>query len=259
MALSRLYVARDMEQPDVNTFLGGEAVVLSIPLRDRVTPNEDAALLVELSETAGVFAVADGAGGMPGGDRAAYAALQGLRARVLEGGTVLEGFDDANHAVIDLALGAATTLAVVHVDGGRVRAYHAGDSFALVVGQRGRRKLETIAHSPVGYAVEAGLLDEDEALDHEERHVVSNLLGTTEMRVEISGIRRLRPRDTLLVATDGLSDNVFLEEIVEIIRKGPLLEAARRLAGRAVAEMATRKPDDLSFVLYRPTGQSASA
>ena len=82
---------------------------------------------------------------------------------------------------------------------------------------RGRVKLQTISHSPVGYAVESGMLDDQEAMHHEERHVVSNIIGTPEMRIEIGPPIDLATYDTLLVATDGLADNLHIEEIIERI------------------------------------------
>jgi serine/threonine protein phosphatase PrpC len=153
-------------------------------------------------------------------------------------------------------------LAVVEIGKAFVRSYHVGDSFVLVAGQRGRIKLQTIAHSPVGYAVEAGMLDEQEAMHHEERHVISNAVGSSDMRIELGAPLALAPRDTLLVASDGLSDNLHMEEIVAAIRTGPLLTVSRTLAERALARMRGEggsepsKPDDLTFMLFRPGGQA---
>ncbi|MDH3520454.1 MAG: SpoIIE family protein phosphatase, partial [Myxococcales bacterium] len=126
-----------------------------------------------------------------------------------------------------------------------------------LVGQRGKLKLQTIAHSPVGFAVEAGMLDESEAMHHEDRHIVSNMLGAPDMRIEVGSARRLAPRDTLLLASDGLSDNLRTDEIVQRIRTGSLEEGARRLVRAARRRMDApiegepSKPDDLTFVSYR--------
>ena len=49
-----------------------------------------------------------------------------------------------------LGAGSATTLAVAEVVGQTVRTYHVGDSPIWVFGQRGRLKLQTVPHSPVG-------------------------------------------------------------------------------------------------------------
>jgi serine/threonine protein phosphatase PrpC len=61
----------------------------------------------------------------------------------------------------------------------------------------------------------------------------------------------------LLVASDGLSDNLHTEEIIECIRTGPLTRAARRLVCDAQRRMQgpvqgePSKPDDLTFVGFR--------
>jgi serine/threonine protein phosphatase PrpC len=169
---------------------------------------------------------------------------------------IMDSFEQANDAVLALGVGAASTLAVVEIDGDCVRAYHAGDSEVLMVGQRGRVKLTTMPHSPVGYALEAGWISEEDALHHEERHLVSNMIGSPQMRIDVGPTVTMRLRDRLLIATDGLFDNASVPEIIEIIRKGPL-EAAVKALVRSCHHRMTEpcdgepsKPDDLSLVLY---------
>jgi serine/threonine protein phosphatase PrpC len=105
--------------------------------------------------------------------------------------------------------------------------------------------------------VEAGFLDKRAALHHEERHLVSNFVGTSDMRIDMGAGIELRPRDTVLLASDGLTDNVHIEEVVERIRKGPLTDGARAVASLARHRMANSegkqpsKPDDLSLILFR--------
>ena len=86
---------------------------------------------------------------------------------------------------------------------------------------------------------------------------MSNFLGTTDMRIDIGAGVELRPRDTVLVASDGLTDNVHLDETVEIVRKGKLGESGTAVVALACKRMAERdsgqpsKPDDLSLILFR--------
>jgi PPM family protein phosphatase len=170
---------------------------------------------------------------------------------------VLNGIETANQAVRDLGNGSATTLTVVTIEGRLARSYQIGDSEAIVVGQRGRLKLQTTAHSPTGFAVEAGFLDQRAALHHAERHLVSNFIGTADMRIDVGAGVELAPRDTVIVASDGLTDNVHLDEIVELARKGPLGLAADRMIDKAERRMRDEKagqpskPDDLSLILFR--------
>ena len=243
----------------------GEAVVLSIPKPGRDGPNEDAAALVSLGQQAAVAVVSDGAGGHPGGAEAASLAVRAVCDAVAGLGSdlgtlreaIINGFESADRAISALGTGAAATLAVVEIQGTHMRAYHAGDSMVLVTGQRGRIKWLTIPHSPVGYAVEAGLLDRGEALHHEDLHLVSNLLGGQGMRIELGASLELSLRDTVVLASDGLSDNLHLDEIVERVRKGPLSKAVAELAALGRERMATSsdgapsKPDDLTFIAIR--------
>jgi len=244
---------------------GGLAAVYSSRSPDRDGGNQDAAALFSFDPGQGVLAVADGMGGQAGGASASRLALEALeRALGAPGaerapvrGGILDGIEAANRAVLELGIGAGTTFAAVEVLLDTLRPYHVGDSEILVVGQRGRIKLQTIAHSPVGYAVEAGVLDEAEAMHHDERHIVSNVVGSAEMRIEVGSPLALAPNDTVLLATDGLFDNLGVPEIVEIIRTGGLPEVAARLAGACSARMAApapgepSKPDDVTFILYR--------
>jgi PPM family protein phosphatase len=70
---------------------------------------------------------------------------------------------------------------------------------------------------------------------------------------------QLAARDTVLLASDGLFDNLFIDEIVDAIRSGPLVAAADRLVERVQERMKGSdksdqpcKPDDLTVVLFRP-------
>jgi PPM family protein phosphatase len=256
---------------EVSAFAGGSVAVYSARCPDKQTPNEDAAVLIPFNGHAGVLAVADGLGGERAGEQASRTALGELVASIQAAGqdesqhdesslrtAILNGFENANRAVSALGVGAGTTLVVAEIQGHTVRSYHVGDSMTLVVGQRGKIKLQTISHSPVGYAVEAGLLDEAEAMHHEDRHVVSNMLGSPNMRIDLGPTIELAPRDTLLLASDGLFDNLCTEEIVARIRKGPLEQVVRVLAGDCSQRMSgaeanqPSKPDDLTFLAFRP-------
>ena len=220
--------------------------------------------LVELDAGSCVLIVADGLGGQPAGATASEIAVRTLarslqRTDATPREAILQGFDRANHQIIESGSGSATTLAVVEIRNNQLRPYHVGDSMIVVTGQRGKQKLFTVSHSPVGYAVEAGLLDEEEAITHAQRHLVSNVVGAEDMNISMGSLVRLAPRDTLLLASDGLFDNLYYEEIIAIIRKGTLPAAAARLVELAHQRMAGKDteqpchPDDLSFILYRPT------
>lgn len=245
---------------------GGTAVVYTRRNPNRLERNEDAAAIISCDDQRAVLAVADGLGGQPAGDQASRIAMMELQKSVEHAaverldlrGAILSAFENANRQVTALGLGAATTLAVVEIDGQRARSYHAGDSAILIVGQRGRIRSQTIDHSPVGYGVHAGVIDESDAMDHEERHLILNMVGCDDMRIDVGPAIQLRARDTVLLATDGLTDNLRVAEIVERIRKGPIQKSAAALAEQCAERMESEhppephKPDDVTFIAYRP-------
>ena len=232
----------------------------------KTSVNEDAAAIITCDEDVGVLMVADGLGGLPEGNKASAAAVQeickavtrGYAARLSMRESILDGIEQANKNILDMNSGAATTIIAIEINGKQIRSYHVGDSMALVTGQRGKIKYQTIPHSPVGYAVEAGLMQEEEAMQHDERHIISNMVGSREMRLDIGPLMKLDRRDTLVIGSDGLFDNLTIEEIVSIIRCGPLQDCAEKMIsishGRMVEQLEgeLHKPDDLSFILYRP-------
>lgn len=244
---------------------GGELVAYTRRSPDKDTENEDTVGIIPWGPQAAVLVVADGAGGLPAGKRASLTAVVtlanslqvALEKTTLLRTAVLNGIEAANTAVRELANGSATTLTVVTIEGRLARSYQIGDSEAIVVGQRGRVKLQTTAHSPTGFAVEAGFLDQREALHHAERHLVSNFIGTPDMTIDVGAGVELAARDTVVVASDGVTDNVHFDEIIELARKGPLDDAARALVDKARQRMLQEeagqpsKPDDLSLILFR--------
>lgn len=248
---------------------GGTAVAYSCREPGKETGNEDSVAIIPYGPGAVVLVVADGAGGLPAGKRASLTAITTLAESLqtamdktmLLRTAIMNGIEAANESVLGLANGSATTMTVITIEGQIARSYQIGDSEAIIVGQRGLIKLQTTAHSPTGFAVEAGFLDERDALHHEERHLVSNFLGTNEMRIDVGAMVKLNPRDTVIVASDGLMDNVHVEEIVECIRKGPLPGAVACTVDLAGQRMLTEhdgqpsKPDDISLIVFRKSSR----
>lgn len=242
----------------------GQVSVRSFCSPDKSTGNEDSAAVIPFGKDGLVLAVADGVGGGPGGREASNLAVQTLHevvsAAVPEPDNlrtaIVDAVEEANRRILDLGRGAATTLVVGEVLSGLVRSYHVGDSELMSVGQRGRIKLRITPHSPTGFAVEAGLLDEKEAVRHDARHLLFNVIGSADMRIEIGTPARLDAFDTVLLSSDGLLDNLYIDEIVATIRSGSLAGAADELVRLALARMAGNgkgpsKPDDFTIVLYR--------
>jgi len=246
----------------------GLVAVASAQTTDEDHVNEDAAAVYGLADGSLLLVLADGAGGMPAGRAAAAIAIESLAPGPEHAPSrehVVHAFETANRRVIELGVGAASTLIAAELSPDRrLRTYHAGDSVASLVGQRGKLKAQTIAHNPTAYAVEAGYMTEAESHLHEDRATLSNCLGLEDMRIEIGSPTAIAPRDTLLLATDGVTDNLTTDEIIHAVRMGPLDAAAQTLLRRARERMTNpslqegdegpahpSKPDDATVVLFR--------
>jgi len=261
---ARSLIGRDMTRAECFHSTLGEIVALS-----RRGPskrlNEDAAALIPYGPDCTVLVIADGLGGQPGADQASQVAIERMIAvladrlerKVLVREAILDGIEEANRAVAGMGIGAGTTLAIADVQADSYRAYHVGDSVVLGIGRRGRLRYRTTAHSPVGYALESGMINEEEALLHQDRFYISNIVGDPDMKIEIGPRVELNSGDSVLLASDGLTDNFSLEEIVQHVRAEDLESLAQALAEECRARMlnesesAPSKPDDLTFVIFR--------
>jgi len=263
---AKSFIQTDMDKAELYSFALGTTSLFTTRSPDKQTPNEDTIALIPVSNRNGVLVVADGVGGMPTGQDASRIAIESITNainKVIRDGLalregILNGIDAANKRLCESGNGSATTLAAVEIQGQTIRSYHVGDTLILLTGQRGKLKLQNVPHSPVGYAVESGLLDEAEAIHHEERNIVSNVIGSPDMRIELGPSIKLAQNDTLIVSSDGLPDNLYIHEIVENIRKGSLKKVSGKLIKQAHNRMNHPEknlpyhPDDLSFIVYRP-------
>lgn len=261
----KTFLNQDMDALELHPFCGGTAAVFSRRSPGSEGENQDAAALIPIDETRGVIAVADGVGGARGGAQASGTAILELSAALEEvvpkglvlREAILDGIEGANREVCALQIGAATTLAVAEIQGPMMRPYHVGDSQILLLGRGGKRKLFTVSHSPIGYAQDAGLLTEKEAMVHEARHVVSNVIGLPYYHVDMGSALELSPKDTLLVACDGLFDNLSSDDVIETLRTGSLEDSVQRLVARCIERMEKpregrpSKPDDLTLIAFR--------
>jgi len=242
--------------------LGGALAAFTQRAPGKASSNEDTAGWC-LKGDALLLVVADGAGGMPRGSEASQLAVRTLLDFIAAAAgplidSVITGIAAANRKVMFDLPGSATTMSLALIENGLLRTLQVGDSETLLFGQRGRLRFITTPHSPIGYAVEAGDIDERLALFHPDRHYVSNFVGTPGMSVEVSDPIKLNTFDTVVVASDGLTDNLFRDEIVDASRTGALDDAVDHLVRLAQLRMVDQysglpsKPDDLSIVAFRP-------
>jgi protein phosphatase len=175
-----------------------------------------------------LFAVADGMGGAQAGEVASQLAASALEAGDSDGLSGIERIDaliqEANRRIFDRAStdpsasGMGTTMTVALVEGMTVAIGHVGDSRAYLVRGEQMEQL-TDDHSLVNELLKSGKLSEEEAQVHPQRSVITRAVGT-DPDVDVDGFSiEAEEGDVFLICSDGLSDMVEDEEILELVHE----------------------------------------
>ena len=202
--------------------------------------NEDS---FSVEDSLGLYIVADGMGGHLAGEVASQIAVEMLNESFrkwveeeaseeeifgeadsslsLEGNYLLGGIRLANRVVYELALeqkqyhGMGTTIVVLLVTPTMIIAANVGDS-RLYLLRDGELERLSRDHSIVAEQVEMGMMTEEEAENSSLKHVLTRNLGSSE-DVE-PDIFELEPsnNDCFILCSDGLTDLVNDEEILDM-------------------------------------------
>jgi protein phosphatase len=110
---------------------------------------------------------------------------------------------------------------------------HVGDSRGYRFAPQGLEQL-TEDHSFVNSQVKLGAITAEEARESAARNIITRAMGTSEKVKPDIQVHDLSAGDRILLCTDGLSDMVTDEQVVEILTPGaPLEESARELVDAA--------------------------
>lgn len=203
-----------------------------------------------------LFGVADGAGGHPKAMEAAYSIgesiLQYVRVTESSQFQFVSLIEDANNKMREKYPTSHTTLSFAAMFDSELRSYSVGDSEVQYFNSQGTSIYNNIPQSPVGYAVEAGLMSQDEGLDHGDRYLVNNLMGDEHLRIEVASKVQLKRGYTVIVGSDGLFDNFSHDEIREGIGQGSFEQGFQNLVEQCRNRSEDwRKDDDVSFIVLR--------
>lgn len=206
----------------------------------------------------GLFIVADGMGGHAAGEVASRIVVERVERGVREGEALDQAVRSAHGAVLDAVEagegpeGMGSTVVAALMDGSRFRLAWAGDSRAYRVGS-GLQRL-TRDHSLVQEMVDRGQLSEAEARTHPERSLITRAMGMPDQgEMEVEAVEgALGPGEMLLLCSDGLTEELSDEEILEHLEAGldmhatvdALVDAALRAGGR----------DNITVVMVRGAG-----
>jgi protein phosphatase len=203
----------------------------------------------EFGDAAYAMAVADGMGGMAGGEVASRLALTVLLSLVLNTPDWIfshdepehieevlrraaRRFGDVNAALLEEARrdpgleGMGTTLTAAWSFGAYLNIAHLGDSRVYLFRQGDLHKL-TRDHTMAQAMADAGEIAQQEVATHRLRHMLTHALGMPE-RGEQPEIQRLplADGDRVLLCTDGLTEMVDDAAIAAVLRQTPSSAAA---------------------------------
>lgn len=213
--------------------------------------NEDAFLC---RPELGLFAVADGMGGLVAGDRASRAVIQALAAIGQAAGLVAldRAVEHALEAVHERLLAEAvsfgpsgTTAVVLLLERQSFRVLWCGDSRAGRL-RRGQLEWLTTDHNLTAELVRRGRMSDEEARRHPLASRVTHALGCgSEFHIDrIAG--RVLAGDLFLLCSDGLTGELTDAEIAHILTDSELERAADRLLAAALDRGGH---DNVTFVL----------
>jgi PPM family protein phosphatase len=200
--------------------------------------------------------LSDGIGGHRAGEVAAEIAVERISERVAEGrlthptALLTEAVVEASEEIRSMAQsnterkGMGATCVAVLIIGRRLYAVTVGDSRLYLMRAGAIRQLST-DHTWIQEALEAGLLKPEEANGHPNTHVIRRYLGSpkppevdhrlrlsddeTDLQAEDNQGMTLLPGDRIFLCSDGLTDLVNDDEILEHFEQQPLEEAGQAL------------------------------
>jgi PPM family protein phosphatase len=200
--------------------------------------------------------LSDGIGGHRAGEVAAEIVVSSITEFVAESTkgdpteilvqAVQKASDDVyNRAQAELTQrGMGATCVVAWIIGSRIYAAMVGDSRLYLMRDQAIQQLST-DHTWIQEALERGFLQPDQVRGHPNAHVIRRYLGSptppkVDIRLHLTGKENesqaeanqgflLQPGDRLLLCSDGLTDLVDAEEILEIFRSSPPAKATQAL------------------------------
>jgi serine/threonine protein phosphatase PrpC len=203
--------------------------------------NEDSFLC---NDSAQVYAVADGIGGLPSGAQAsqmAVAMLEKIMARHPAGGAVdyQRTLEEINEKVFLLGrvlspqFGIGSTLTFAHLTGVKLNIGHVGDSCALRLRSKVLEQLTT-DHTIENELREREARGESMSLLLENRNALTRCIGQPPPILGNCTKHTVLPHDRYLLCSDGITRFVAMAEIEEIMEQAADPESAvRTLIDRA--------------------------
>lgn len=267
-----LLIESGPEKPETYEYHWANDVLVAHMLSDvgkKRHRNEDRCMLcapedrVVARERGVMFAIADGMGGVTGGEFASKTALQTIAEEYFNGSgdtipkRLQEAVAKASRRIYEEAenhpeyYGMGTTVSALVLKGDHGYVAQVGDSRVYVVQREEHIWQITDDHSLVAEQLRNGIINEQEARSHSLKNLITRAVGTKDFVKADLFVFRLREDDTILICSDGLSNMVDDAQIAAALDMDNLQGAARVLVGRALEAGA---PDNVSVIAIRLTG-----
>lgn len=226
--------------------------------------NEDS-FFAHATRERGIFIVADGMGGHAAGEVASEMTVQIISRELHDlrdaDGAAEERVSDsirlANRAVYERTMqesdkqGMGTTASVLLVSGNRYLIGQVGDSRIYLL-RDGALKQLTKDHSYVQEQVDAGLLTPEQARYHPYSNVITRCVGASDAVDPDTYSGDLKPGDTFLVASDGLTGMVDDRRLQQLLLSRA---SAGRVVDALIAEANYRGGlDNITAIVVQITG-----
>lgn len=213
--------------------------------------NQDAYAVGEFSDEVVWSVVCDGMGGAAGGNIASSLAVKVISDKInacykekMRDASIKNMLDSAltaaNIEVYDFAeaqqdlRGMGTTVVCAIVRDNQAYIAHAGDSRAYIINDKSIKQVTT-DHSVVQALVSSGKITSEEAQHHPDKNIITRAVGVDKsIKIDFEQID-LNDDDILLLCTDGLSNYVSNNEMIELMSDGKHYAFADRLVQKANA------------------------
>ena len=212
----------------------------------------------------GLWVVADGVGGHPGGEVASRIVLETIQKRVAQGESLLQATRASHKAILSAVnegmgtAGMGSTVVAVHLKDDDYEVAWVGDSRAYIY--NGDLNQITLDHNRAGELLAKQAITPEQASSHPERHILTRSLGVApDVEPEPGYLQgTLNADDHILLCTDGLTDELSDSLIKHLLddHKTPraqvdaLMSAALDAGGRDNITVA---------IIAGPTSSSESA
>lgn len=227
--------------------------------------NEDAIYIPEEDLGINLYILADGMGGYQGGDVASQLAVTAARSyiknnyeitfeekedilKLVNGSIEYANMVVAERAKTDKKLNQmGSTLEVLLLIRNNAYIGHVGDSRAYIIRDGNIRKLTT-DHSYIQKLINDGRITKAESTNHPDKNMITKAIGT-EIVVEAELIhQKLNKGDIILLCSDGLTNLVSDNEILEIIKESFDEDVAEKLVDKANSLGGT---DNISVIVLK--------